>query len=245
MKTPIAQTAKSFFAAALLAGSVSLSGCIEVSTSFDGETLAEFDQGGDAPTGIGLVGPDDLFLVVGDSLDMEVSGDDSAVDALRFKREGDSLTIGRDGDWSNSMGTARITITMPAPEEINLVGSGDINAETIADRAAISMAGAGTVKVATIASSALEVSSAGSGKVQGTGSVKKLDISIMGSGDIDFSKLKADKVDISIAGSGNVELMSDGEVETSIAGSGNVNVVGDAKCTADAMGSGQLTCNPA
>ncbi len=246
MKTPIAQTSRSFVAgAALLAGSVSLAGCFNINTSFDGETLEEFDQSGSAPTEIGLAGPDDLVLKVGDSLNIEVSGDDSAVDALRFKRKGDSLTVGRDGDWSGSMGTAKITITMPAPEEINLAGSGDINAETMADRSEISMAGSGTVKVATIASSSLEVSSAGAGEVQGAGSVEKLDISILGSGDIDFSKLKADKVEISIAGSGDIELMSDGEVEASIAGSGNINVVGNAKCKAKAVGSGKLNCNPA
>ena len=231
--------------AALLATSVGLAGCINISADFDGDTLADFDQGGSAPTEITLAGPDDLVLVQGDALNIEVSGDSDAIEALRFKRTGDGLAVGRDGDWGSSMSTATITITMPAPKEINLAGSGDITAEALANDAEISMDGSGKLTLAQIASDKLEISSAGSGQVQGAGTVDKLDINIFGSGDIDFAELKADDVEINIAGSGDIDLMSDGQVEASIAGSGNINVTGDATCESNAVGSGELNCRPA
>jgi hypothetical protein len=231
--------------AALFAASFGLSGCINFSTDFDGEPLADLDQSGSAPTEIALAGPDDIVLVEGDTLNIEVSGDSDAIEALRFKRKGDTLAVGRDGEWGNSKGTATITITMPAPKEISLAGSGDITAEALASDAEISMAGSGKVTVAQVSSDELEISSAGSGRVQGAGSVDKLSITIVGSGDVDFAELKADDVEISIAGSGDIDLMSDGKVEASIAGSGSVKVTGSATCKSSAMGSGELICQPA
>lgn len=231
--------------AALAVASLGLSGCLNFETSFDGETLAELDQSGEVPTEIGLAGPDDLVLVVGDTLDIQVDGDADAVEALRFKRSGDSLTVGRDGDWSVGMGTATVTITMPAPREISLAGSGDITSPALAEDADISMAGSGKVSVADISATKLEVSSAGSGSISAKGTASRLEISLFGSGNIDFSDLTADKAEISIAGSGDVKLKSDGEVEASIAGSGSVYVTGDASCTSSVAGSGTLTCKPA
>ncbi|MEM7689195.1 MAG: head GIN domain-containing protein [Pseudomonadota bacterium] len=243
MTTTIAHTIRPFAAgAALIAASLSLSGCFSISTDFGGETLDELDKGGDAPTEIGLAGPDNLVVKTGKKLKIKVEGDDDAVEALRFKRSGDSLTVGREGDWNKGMSKATVTITMPAPTDISMAGSGDITAQSLADNAEISMAGSGSVRVAEVDASSLEISSAGSGSITAAGRAQKLDVSIMGSGSVDLADLNADDVEVSIAGSGSVKVASDGQVEASIAGSGSVYVEGSATCTASTAGSGSLTC---
>ncbi|MEM1195037.1 MAG: head GIN domain-containing protein [Pseudomonadota bacterium] len=246
MKTSTIERTKTLAAgAALMAASLGLSGCFSISTNFDGETLEELDKSGDAPTEIGLAGPDDLILKVGKKLKIKVKGDEEAIEALRFRRSGDSLTIGRGGDGRSSRGKATITITMPAPTDISLAGSGDIRLATVADEADVSIAGSGKVTIAEVDASQLEVTSAGSGSVQAAGQASSLDINIFGSGAVDFAELQADDVEISIAGSGDINVMSNGKVDASIAGSGSVYVTGTAECTSSAMGSGKLTCKPA
>lgn len=245
MNTAFAHKTKTTIAgAALLAGTIGLSGCINISSGFDGEPLAEFDQGGSAPTEISLAGPDDIVLAVGDSLSIEVEGDPDVIETLRFRRTGDSLGVGRDSDGSSLRGKAIIRVTMPAPEGVSIGGSGDIRTETLADKADIAIGGSGSVVVDTIASDRLEIAIGGKGSVSGSGTVKRLEIAIGGSGDINFEGVKADDVEISIAGSGDIELASDGKVEASIVGSGDIVVTGNATCNSTAVGSGNLTCTP-
>lgn len=243
MTTPLARTTRAALAgAALLSGSLSLSGCLNISTGFDGEPLAELDQSGRAPTAIGLAGPDDIVLAVGDELSIEVEGEDDVIETLRFRRSGDSLTVGRADNGSDLKGKAIIRITMPAPKDVSLAGSGDITAETLADASEVSIAGAGRVLVKDFAIDTLEIGIAGSGSLQGRGRVSTLEISIAGSGDVDFGDVVADSAEISIAGSGDVKLASDGKVDASIMGSGDVLVIGNATCTSNAVGSGTMTC---
>ena len=234
-----------FGAASMLAATIGLSGCINIDSSFDGVPLDQLADGDGPPVEITLAGPDDLIVTVGDTLDISVEGDDEVLEDLRFKRKGDSLAIGRESSWGDSRGKAIIRVTMPAPRSVALAGSGDIDSETLASDAEVSIAGSGKVKIGEVAADELDISIAGSGSLSASGSATELEISIAGSGDIDFAGLKADKVDISIAGSGDIELASDGVVEASIAGSGDVTVTGSATCKSSAMGSGTVTCKPA
>ena len=239
-----AHKAKLVGAASALAATIGLSGCINIDTGFSGVPLDEIDTSASAPVNFALAGPDDVFLTVGDELDIQVEGDAEVLEDLRFKLEGDSLGVGRESGWDSAKGKAIIRITMPAPRELSLAGSGDIEAATLAEDAEVSVAGSGKVTVETVASDELDISVAGSGSLTASGTAKTLEISIAGSGDINFADLEADTVDISIAGSGDVELASDGTVEASIAGSGDVRVTGSAKCQSSSIGSGSVTCRP-
>lgn len=245
MEKPVAQRTKSLLAGvALMVGSLGLAGCLNFSSSFDGETLDELDKSGSAPTEIGLAGPDDIVLTVGDTLAIKVEGDADVVETLRFRRKGNALTIGRDSDGNWTRGKAIVRVTMPAPRDVSLAGSGDITAQTLAEKSEVSIAGSGAVRVGEIASDSLEINVAGSGSLEGSGTVSTLEISIAGSGDIDFAEVTVDTADISIAGSGDIALASDGTVEASILGSGDVVVTGNATCKSDAVGSGTMTCKP-
>lgn len=235
------------FSAAFIASSVTLSGCYyispdDISTGLaSGVPLADLDTAGSAPDSIALVGPDVIVLTEGAELDIEVEGDPDVLEKLRFDLDGRDLVIGREDGWS-SKGSATIRVTMPAPSEVTVAGSGTIKAATIASNAEIDIAGSGMIDVETIDARSLEVNIGGSGVATGAGTADDLEVSVAGSGDVRMEQLIADNVEVSIAGSGDVEVSSNGEVEASIAGSGDVKVFGDAKCTVSSMGSGTLTC---
>ncbi len=230
-----------------LAMGASVAGCnmsFDMS-KFDGVPLAELDLGGDPPKGLELAGPDSVVVTEGSEFAVTIDGDPDAVEAVRFDRDGETLEIGRDTDIFDGSGKATIRVTMPAPRELGIAGSGAIEADTMAANAEIGIAGSGDVRISSMDANRLEVSIAGNGDVTTSGTADELEISIAGSGNAQFADLKADKVEISIAGSGDIELASDGTVHASIAGSGDIRVTGDATCSIDAAGSGSLVCEPA
>ena len=183
-------------------------------------------------------------VAVGDKLAITVDGDKTIAENLRFTLKDGTLGILRkDGLWS-SKDSVTVHVTMPAPDQLTMSGSGKIKAGALAQKAEVVIAGSGDVETSQIASEKLEVSIAGSGNYRAAGHTANLDLSIAGSGSANMEGLKADKAEISIAGSGNSKFASDGTVKASIMGSGEVRVAGHATCTVSAMGSGKLLCEP-
>jgi hypothetical protein len=222
-----------------------LSGCAYMNDygEVGGEPFAEFDPGDSAPTAIELAVPDRVVIVDGDGFDIALEGDREAGEALRFSRDGDTLTIARDSSIFDGSGRATVRLTMPSPRIFELAGSGTIDADSLAPSGDIEIAGSGRVTVDRIVADTLDVEIAGSGKVAGAGSAQRLTIEIAGSGDVDFTALTADDANIEIAGSGDVRLSSDGKVHAEIAGSGDVVVSGSADCSLESAGSGTLRCD--
>ena len=101
--------------ASAIAASLALTGCINLGGGFSGVPLDEIDTGSSAPVEFALAGPDDVFLTVGEQLDIQVEGDEAVLADLRFKLDGDTLGVGRESDWMDSKGKAIIRVTMPAP----------------------------------------------------------------------------------------------------------------------------------
>ena len=211
---------------------------------FDGVPLAELDLTAANPDTIKLAGPDNVVISEGEQFSVDVTGDQEAVDALRFALDGDSLGIGR-RSGGNVDGRARIAIVVTSLRTISLAGSGDIEAERLDGDGDINIAGSGTTRIGRIETDALDISIAGSGDVEGSGTSRSLDVSIAGSGSAKLRGLQVDNADISIAGSGDLEFSSDGTVDASIIGSGDVTVRGSAECSVSAVGSGKLRCGPA
>lgn len=209
----------------------------------EGVPLADLDLSGDPPTVLVLAGPDSVRVTDGDTLTISVEGDQAAIDALRFSRDGKTLAITRlDGSWKDT-GKAMVFVTMPSPEELTLLASGTIEADSLSRDASVQVLGSGKVTVGRVAADSLNVNIAGSGSYEGTGSVTELEVAMAGSGSAAMPGLKVAKADVSIMGSGGTEFDSDGEVTANIMGSGNVTVNGRATCTLNSLGSGKLTCN--
>jgi hypothetical protein len=230
---------------AVLAGAALVTGCdgmnIQIGDS-DGVPLAELDTSGPAPTELVLAGPDTVIVREGAALDISVSGDDAAVDALRFSLDDGSLGISREKNSWKDKGRATIRVTMPSLTAMVLAGSGDIEAESMTGKADVTIAGSGKARVAKIDATSLDLTIAGAGDFAASGKVETLDLTIAGSGEADMAGLEVGGADISVAGSGNAEFTSDGKVDASIMGSGSITVNGRANCTVSAMGSGKLNC---
>ena len=229
--------------AALAAGAL-LAGCngnITIGDS-EGVPLAELDQSGEAPKELVLAGPDKVVVTRGDALAIDVSGDQDAVDALRFTLGDGALGIMRDRDAGKNIGTATVRVTMPSLTAIVIAGSGTVEADAMDGQSDVTIAGSGTAKVGTITANQLDLTIAGSGNLEAGGEVDRLDLTIAGSGSGRMAALKAGRADVTVAGSGDAEFASDGKVEASIMGSGTVTVIGNADCTVQSMGSGKLRC---
>ncbi len=211
----------------------------------DGVPLAELDTSGEAPTGVVLASPDTLIVSQGSALDIAVSGDPEAVEALRFNLEDGTLGVMREHDLRKVEGRATVRVTMPSLNSIVLAGSGTVEAQSLTGDADVTIAGSGTARTADVSADNFTMTVAGSGTYEASGSAESLELSIVGSGRSDMANLKVGTADITIAGSGEAEFASDGTVEANIVGSGEVTVIGRANCTINAVGSGRLNCREA
>jgi Putative auto-transporter adhesin, head GIN domain len=229
-------------AMALAAG---VAGCDKATIKVNGEEgkkLADLDLSGKAPDELVLLGPDEVDVKQGDKLAITVDGDPDAVAAVRFGLSEGSLSILRENEsWSNK-GRAVVHVTMPAPREVTIAGSGTVKAEALAPDAKVTIAGSGLVEAASVSGDSLEVTLPGSGSVRAAGNVGKLDLTILGSGSAYLDAVKTASAKVTIAGSGGAAFASDGDVEATIMGSGTVTVKGRARCKVSAMGSGTLVC---
>lgn len=239
--------ARAMAGVAALAVAASLSGCDSANIHFDtdgGVPLSQLDLEGKAANEVALLGPDNVTIVNGDKLAIAVSGDDAAKDKLRFKIDDGKLSVAREnGVFSKGDGVATVSITMPAPSKLAMMGSGSITADRLTgDEVKISSAGSGTIGAKTIDAKTLEINVLGAGNIVGAGTADTLTLKVMGSGKTDLTGLKAGNADIKVMGSGDAGFASDGEVRAKIMGSGSIHVTGRAKCTVKAMGSGKLVC---
>ncbi|RXZ64717.1 head GIN domain-containing protein [Pelagerythrobacter rhizovicinus] len=208
----------------------------------DGVPLSELDLEGKSPTELVLAGPDNVVVTRGDALAIDVSGDQEAIDALRFTFDEETLGVMRENDWNDVDGTATVRVTLPRLDKLVLAGSGRAEVDLLDGDAEVTIAGSGTAETANVDTTSLEVTIAGSGTYRAAGRAEQLDLTIAGSGDARMDGLQVGRADVSIAGSGDAAFASDGRVEASIMGSGDVTVTGSAQCTISAMGSGSLNC---
>lgn len=233
---------------AMMGMGASLAGCDGVKINMgdtDGVPLAELDLAGPVPTGLALASGDTVILTEGEQLSIVIEGDDQAREDLRFTRKDGTLGIGRNsGLFGKNAAPATIRVTMAAPNELMIGGSGAIEAQSLASTAELAIGGSGGITFAEMAGKRLEIAIGGSGNIKGAGSADRMEISIGGKGDVDLAEFKADRAEISIGGSGDIAFASDGTVDATIAGSGNITVKGRAKCTINSFGSGKLTCEP-
>lgn len=210
----------------------------------EGSPLAELDLSGDTPDTIKLLGADVVRISRGKDFTIAVEGEEEAKERMRFLAEDGALLIMRDREGWRGGPSATVTITMPAPRKLELLGSGAIHCEALADEAKVAIMGSGKIETHDLDIESLKVKFAGSGTYKASGKVGTLDLSIAGSGSARMGRLKAGRAEIAITGSGDAVFASDGEVVAKIMGSGQVTVRGSARCKVKSFGSGTLVCEP-
>ncbi len=224
-----------------------VAGCDHANVTIDGEKgklLSELDLSGAPPHGVVLFGPDKVEIARGDKLAITVDGDPAEAAHLRYTLKDGTLGILREkGAWTNSK-PVTVKVSMPAPSEVTMTGSGSIHASELAPKAQVVIAGSGDVVTGALAAEKLDVNIAGSGNFRAEGKAATLNLTIAGSGSANLAGLRTDTADISIVGSGDARFASDGKVKANVAGSGSVYVKGRAQCEISAVGSGKLVCEP-
>ena len=230
-------------AVAMAAGVV---GCDGSKVSINGEhgkKLSELDMSGAAPNELVMFGPDEVQMTLGDKLAITVDGEPAAVEQLRFTLKDGTLGILREGKmFSSDSKLAVVHVTMPAPKELTMGGSGKITTPALAPGAKVTVLGSGQIETQSVSGDRLEVTLPGSGSFRAAGKVGKLDLTILGSGSAELGGVSVDNAKINMLGSGAATFSSDGEVDATILGSGTVTVKGRARCTVSAIGSGKLIC---
>ena len=230
-------------AVAMAAG---VAGCDNSKVSINGEQgkkLSELDLSGTAPSNLVMFGPDEVQLTQGDKLAITVDGDPAAVDKLRFTLKGGTLAILREGKmFAGDSTLAVVRVTMPAPKDVTMGGSGKISAPVLAPGAKVTILGSGRIDTQSVSGDRLEVTLPGSGSFRAAGRVGQLDLTILGSGSAELGAVTVDSAKVNVLGSGGATFASDGAVNATILGSGTVTVKGRARCTVSALGSGQLIC---
>ena len=209
----------------------------------EGVPLDQLDMAAEVPSTVVLASGDHVLIESGADFAIALQGEESAKAGMRFALEDGALFIMRDstGDTNDR---ATITLTMPAPDRLTIVGSGQITATALADEAEVSIAGSGRIQARSVAVQQLELSIAGSGQFVADGTATRLELTVAGSGNAQMANLLVDSAKVIIAGSGNVLFASDGKVKAQLMGSGVVTVRGAALCKVKSMGSGYLVCEP-
>lgn len=245
MRINLSRIGKAIAPLAVIALGLGLSACDGKVTinGEDGKKLSELDLSGTPPTEIVLFGPDEVRVIKGDKLAIEIEADDETKEQLRFSLKDGKLAILR-GDklLGSTSKIAIVTVTMPDPKEVVMGGSGKIITGALDPEAKVTVLGSGTIESSALASKSLDLNILGSGSYKASGTVDSLEVTVMGSGQVDLGALKADTVKVEVMGSGSTNLASDGTVAAKIMGSGSISVKGSAKCTVKTMGSGTLNC---
>ena len=144
-------------AVAMAAG---VSGCDGAKFSINGEEgkkLSEIDLGGAAPSEVVLFGPDEVQVTQGDKLAITVDGDPAAVEQIRFTLKDGTLGVLRaEKNFKSDGKLAVVHVTMPAPREVTMAGSGKISAASLARDAKVTVLGSGRIDAQNVEGGKLE-----------------------------------------------------------------------------------------
>ncbi len=209
-----------------------------------GVPLTELDMGGDVPEEVVLAGADHVVITHGDEFTISVQGDEDAKETLRFRLQNGALHIASRNSSNGGEGIATVNVTMPAPSKVTIAGAGQLAVSSLADQAALVIAGSGRITVLDLDIDKLNVTVAGSGRLTAGGEVDNLKLKIAGSGRAKLSKLHVNRANIDVLGSGRATFSSDGKVRAKIMGSGQITVRGTAECNVTGLGAGTLKTKP-
>jgi hypothetical protein len=186
----------------------------------------------------------DVKLSQGSPQSIVIEGAARDLEKIITETDGSKLKIRtRPGTWH--INKVKIYITMENLKELNISGSGSVNAESPinATDLDLSVSGSGNIEISELSVTNLKSHISGSGSIMLSGKnteVKSHEMHISGSGDIDVAKLPTQEADIHISGSGNCKVMASNKLIARVSGSGNVYYTGKPVIDARVSGSGKI-----
>ncbi len=208
-------------------------------------TLIAFGQGKEERdvssfTGVSLGISGDLYITQGSPQKVVVQAENNMDEIETVVKDG-VLRIKTD-NWNSKIKGAKIWVTMPEVESLNVSGSGDIVAETPinADELELKVSGSGTIDISELKGDEIGAAISGSGDIKLAGSADEMELRISGSGSVYADGLKVSECGIKISGSGSCKIDVTGELDASISGSGRVTYYGNPQIDARVSGSGRV-----
>lgn len=176
---------------------------------------------------IDLSGSADVAVSFGETQSVVVETDDNLLELVETVVQGDTLVIRNKSNTSTAtLLGVRVTIVMPALEEVTVSGSG-------------------SVAIAGLEGERVSFHLPGSGLITAYGTVKNIEATLNGSGNIQCGDLEAEVAEVHLSGSGNVTVYASEHLTAEIGGSGNVLYRGDpAEVDQSVTGSGNISALP-
>ncbi|GAA5176760.1 head GIN domain-containing protein [Niveibacterium umoris] len=139
---------------------------------------------------------------------------------LKLTAKGRIFTLG-------PLHTLKVTVSSPSLREARLVGSGDLELQSVSGPAlALSLSGSGDVVARGVKVQRLDVRLSGSGDLSADGETDTLTAALSGSGDVVLTSMKSRDATLSLAGSGDLSASVAARVVASCTGSGDIVVRG-------------------
>lgn len=232
----------------LLSSKVSKSGSKAGTITIAPQNLAKADRDvTNAVTRVEMNGPFDLAVVHGDKARLTLSGDERLLPKVVAQQDGNVLHIATTGMLVTNNQTVKITLVVPALEELtqlgsgdsevqgfdgttlklNLYGSGDLDLKGRYQRLVLVSKGSGGVRLTVPASQQIEANVSGSGDVELIGKTDKFVGVLMGAASIDAERLIASTATGVMQGPGTMKIYASKQVDVTSTGRGNVEIYGN------------------
>lgn len=200
---------------------LSLAGCTTQKEGSGVEASERRDLG--AFSRISLTGEADVTATVGETQTVSVRGDDNLLADVETEMDNGTLEISDPSnvDLEPKVGVT-VEITVPALEDIQVSGSGD-------------------VRVDGIEGDLFGVEVSGSGSVEASGEVGRVEAEVSGSGDIRLAELVSRDATAEISGAGGIQVHATESLVASVSGAGDITYTGDpADVERDVSGAGTI-----
>lgn len=223
------KTNKSFIAIAMVITALCMAAC-NLSNGMWGESVTEtLDL--EPFSHIRLAGNVDMEFTQGDTLHVEVYGNEKAIEANEIKVEGNVLSVSPKEKASGYVPSIKLIITAPSIESIDAAGAGDVDFKgdmKLDGDFSITMSGAGDIDIKKLQCKNLTITSNGAGDVSAKKlKSKKAKLQINGAGDID-AEIKSKDIDLSISGAGDATLdVKCDNLTVTAGGTGDIELTGE------------------
>jgi hypothetical protein len=228
---------------ALLAGAAAFaSGAWDYSTNrvIGSGSVRTETRGVPSFTAIEVDGSGIVTLSQGIAQSLSVETDDNIMDLVRTEVIGGVLHLGLvPGTSIARMTRLEFRVTAPRIDAIVISGSGDVHTATPLRTSSLDLdiRGSGSID-ASVEADTLRTHIGGSGGINVAGRAGDLSVTIDGSGSVRARDLASMTADVRVNGSGGVDVTARDTIAISINGSGDVSYGGGAKATVRSSGSG-------
>lgn len=187
-----------------------------------------------------------VVFTQGESPRVSICADSSIIELFTATVGAKGLSLGIKPSSFSTKFCPYFLVTLPVKSDlsVDILGSGDFEAETLAltGEASFGVAGSSDINIGELRAAALSVGISGSGDFDlGAGFVNRANISVSGSGDFDGGDCEFRDADFVVSGSGDIEAHVTGSVAASVSGSGEIDITGNPKVKRERMsGSGEI-----